>query len=153
MPNGSGGARERASLDPGCVRHHVRSVERVFFVGSGVLGFLTVAFGAFGAHGLRARFAGLADGADRLGWWQTATLYLGLHALALGLAAYLSGRTASTAASVAGFGFLAGCALFSGSLYTMALTGVRALGAVTPLGGLCFLVGWAGVVVASLKLG
>jgi len=60
-------------------------------------------------------------------------------------------RSASTALTVAGFSFLVGMLLFSGSLYTMVLTGVRALGAVTPLGGLAFLVGWAALAWAALR--
>jgi uncharacterized membrane protein YgdD (TMEM256/DUF423 family) len=127
-------------------------MERVFFLASGVFGFLTVAFGAFGAHALRSRFSGLADGPSRLEWWQTATLYQAVHALALALAAHLSARTSSTAATVAGVSFGVGIVLFSGSLYTMALTGVRALGAVTPLGGLAFLIGWAAIVWSALKI-
>jgi uncharacterized membrane protein YgdD (TMEM256/DUF423 family) len=114
-------------------------------------GFLAVLLGAFGAHALRARFAALEDGARRLEWWQTATTYHLGHALALGLAAFVV-QKGGTPATAAGFSFLAGIALFSGSLYVMALTGVRALGAVTPFGGLAFLAGWALLLVAALRL-
>jgi uncharacterized membrane protein YgdD (TMEM256/DUF423 family) len=113
-------------------------------------GFLAVLLGAFGAHALRGRFAGLEDGARRLEWWQTATTYHLAHALALGLAAFVAER-GSTPATAAGWSFLAGIVLFSGSLYVMALTGVRALGAVTPFGGLAFLAGWALLLVAALR--
>jgi uncharacterized membrane protein YgdD (TMEM256/DUF423 family) len=114
-------------------------------------GFLAVLLGAFGAHALRGRLSSLEDGARRLEWWQTATTYHLVHALALGLAALVAQKGA-TLASSAGWSFLAGIVLFSGSLYVMTLTGVRELGAVTPLGGLAFLGGWALLFVAALRL-
>jgi uncharacterized membrane protein YgdD (TMEM256/DUF423 family) len=109
--------------------------------GAGISGFLAVALGAFGAHGLQARLAGAADGAKRLGWWETAAHYHLLHALALGLVAFVVARV--PAARFAGMAFVLGTLLFAGSLYTMALGGPRWLGAVTPLGGLSLLAGWA----------
>lgn len=128
-------------------------MERIFLIAAGINGFLAVALGAFGAHGLKARLAALEDGAQRMGWWETASQYHLAHALALGLAAYLASRTGTTASSVAGYAFIAGIALFSGSLYAMTLGGPRGvLGPITPLGGLCFLVGWAAIVAATLKL-
>jgi uncharacterized membrane protein YgdD (TMEM256/DUF423 family) len=108
---------------------------------SGISGFLAIALGAFGAHGLQARLGAAADGAKRMGWWQTAAQYHLLHALALGLVAVLVARIPQ--ARLAGFAFVLGTLLFSGSLYLMALGGPRWLGAVTPLGGLGFLAGWA----------
>ena len=125
-------------------------MERLFLTLSGVFGALGVGLGAFGAHGLKARLATLADGADRRAWWETAAHYHLVHALALGLAAYVAARRGeSTAALVAGVGFAGGILLFSGSLYAMTLTGVRALGAVTPIGGLLFIVGWVAIAVAA----
>jgi uncharacterized membrane protein YgdD (TMEM256/DUF423 family) len=125
-------------------------VERLFLILSGGFGAVGVALGAFGAHGLRAHLATLTDGADRRAWWETAAHYHLIHALAIGLAAYVVGkREGSSAAVVAGFSFAGGIVLFSGSLYTMTLTGVRALGAVTPFGGLLFIVGWVGIAVAA----
>jgi uncharacterized membrane protein YgdD (TMEM256/DUF423 family) len=124
---------------------------RLFLALSALNGVLAVAFGAFGAHGLKSRLAALADGAERLDWWRTAASYHLAHALALGIVAVLVARSASTALTVAGFAFLAGIALFSGSLYAMVLTGVRGLGAVTPIGGLAFLVGWAALAYAALR--
>lgn len=108
---------------------------------SGVSGFIAVALGAFGAHGLQSRLGDVADGAKRLGWWQTAAQYHLLHALALGLVAVLVVQLPR--ARFAGMAFVLGTLLFSGSLYVMALGGPRWLGAVTPLGGLGFLAGWA----------
>jgi uncharacterized membrane protein YgdD (TMEM256/DUF423 family) len=108
---------------------------------SGVSGFVAVALGAFGAHGLKARLADVADGAKRLGWWETAAHYHLMHALALGLVAFVVAR--APVARFAGMAFVLGTLLFAGSLYAMALGGPRWLGAVTPLGGLSLLAGWA----------
>src|SRR4051794_3897599 len=81
----------------------VQVMERLFLVLCGLNGFLAVALGAFGAHGLRARIGPLADGAQRLAWWDTAAHYHLMHALALGLVAQLAARSASGAVQVAGF--------------------------------------------------
>jgi uncharacterized membrane protein YgdD (TMEM256/DUF423 family) len=106
------------------------------------LGFSGVALGAFGAHGLKSQVESLADGAQRLGWWDLASRYQLLHALAVGLCAVLAGHTSSKLPKVAAWTMTAGVAIFCGSLYVMALTGLRGLGAVTPLGGISMLVGW-----------
>lgn len=116
----------------------------------GAMGFLAVALGAFGAHGLRAHLSGLPDGSDRLAVWQTAAHYHLAHALALGVLALLAERSPG-AARFAGIAFVLGILVFSGSLYALALTGVRTLGAVTPLGGLLFLAGWAALFVAAVR--
>jgi uncharacterized membrane protein YgdD (TMEM256/DUF423 family) len=108
---------------------------------SGISGFLAVALGAFGAHGLQSRLADAADGAKRLAWWQTAAQYHLLHALAIAVVAFAVAR--APAARFAGIAFCVGTLLFSGSLYAMALGAPRILGAVTPFGGLAFLAGWA----------
>lgn len=118
---------------------------------SAVSGFTAVALGAFGAHALRQRFEGTADGLRRLEWWHTAASYHLAHALAVAVAALFVERVSSSAATLASWAFFAGIVLFSGSLYVMALSGVRALGAVTPFGGLAFLVGWASLLWAALK--
>ncbi len=98
-------------------------------------GFVAVALGAFGAHGLRDRLS-----AELLHTFDTAARYQMYHALGLVLLALLP-RT--RAAATAGWLFAAGTLLFSGSLYALCLTGATAFGAITPLGGLCFLGGWA----------
>lgn len=118
-----------------------------------VSGFLAVALGAFGAHGLQRGLEGAPDAARRLEWWQTAAHYHLVHSLAIVMAAYLLERTGATSATVAGWCFVVGIVVFSGSLYTMTITGVRALGAVTPLGGLALLVGWASAAVAAYRIG
>lgn len=105
-----------------------------------VLGFLAVALGAFGAHGIKGWLETVEDSARRFDWWQTATQYLFWHALlavAFGVLARWNAR-----ARVGTWLCVAGSVLFSGSLYVMTLTNIRVLGAITPLGGLCFLAAW-----------
>jgi len=127
-------------------------VERTFLVASSVSGALAVALGAFGAHGLRAYLAALPDGAQRRAWWDTAAHYHLIHAVALAIAAYLAGKIGGGPAVAAGYCWLLGTVLFSGSLYAMTLTGVRALGAVTPFGGLSLIAGWVLLGVAAWRL-
>ncbi|MGE3171865.1 MAG: DUF423 domain-containing protein [Planctomycetota bacterium] len=100
-----------------------------------LLGAAAVLLGAFAAHGLEGRISDQA-----LRWFQTGAHYHGWHALAL-FGCGLLGRTGRTPRAAA-WAFVAGIALFSGSLYAMALTDARWLGAVTPLGGTAFVVGW-----------
>lgn len=128
-------------------------MSRIFIIVSGLLGFSAVALGAFGAHGLRSRLDALPDGAKRLEWWSTAAHYHLIHALALAVAAWLVQRGAGATAQAAGWCFVVGVGLFSGSLYVMTITGQTKLGAVTPIGGLFLLAGWAAVVVAGVRLG
>lgn len=111
-------------------------------------GFVAVAAGAFGAHGLQGRLD-----AHAMSIFETAARYHMYHALAIGLAA-LAGRVdaASTGANAAAGFFLAGIVLFSGSLYLLALTGARAVAFVTPFGGLAFLVGWVALAWAATKV-
>lgn len=127
-------------------------MERTFLILSGLNGLLAVALGAFGAHGLRSWLATVEDGPRRLEIWQTAASYHLTHALALGLAAYVCSRSSLSAAALSGYLFQAGIVLFSGSLYALTLTGVRVLGAITPLGGLCLLAGWGAMLWAAWKL-
>jgi len=104
-----------------------------------LLALAAVALGAFGAHALRGRLE-----PDMATAWQTAVQYHGWHALALVAAGLLLlHRPDAGAVGIAAWLFAAGIALFSGSLYLLALTGTRGLGAVTPFGGLAFLAGWA----------
>src|SRR5437867_11958233 len=104
-----------------------------------VLCFLAVALGAFGAHGLRATL----ETRGMLDVWNKAVLYHFIHAIALFVLA-LFGVTNRDAWWL----LFAGIFLFSGSLYLMALTNLRWLGLVTPLGGLCFLAGWSWLIIA-----
>lgn len=99
---------------------------------------LAVAFGAFGAHALKARLA-----PDLQAMWQTAVQYHAWHAMGLLVAGlFLLHKPQSGGAALAAWLFVAGIVLFSGSLYALALTGARWLGAVTPLGGAAFIAGW-----------
>jgi uncharacterized membrane protein YgdD (TMEM256/DUF423 family) len=115
-----------------------------------ISGFLAVAFGAFGAHGLSKRLEAVPDGPRRLEWWHTGASYHLAHALAIGLSALLSERIAGGLPAAAAWSFGGGILLFSGSLYVMTITGIRKLGAVTPLGGLAFLAGWGCLLGAAL---
>lgn len=100
--------------------------------------FLAVALGAFGAHALKARLS-----PEMSAVWQTAVQYHAWHALGLlGLGLLMLHWPERPGLGVAGWLLLAGVALFSGSLYALALTGVRGLGAITPIGGVAFLAGW-----------
>jgi uncharacterized membrane protein YgdD (TMEM256/DUF423 family) len=120
---------------------------KIFVILGAVFGALSVAAGAFGAHALRSQLE-----PRMLEVFETATRYQMYHALALFAAAWLFQQTQSQAAQLAGWAFVAGILLFSGSLYAMIFTGVRGLGAITPLGGVAFMVGWIGLAVAALKL-
>jgi uncharacterized membrane protein YgdD (TMEM256/DUF423 family) len=115
----------------------VATMDRTFFVLGAVLAGVAVAAGAFGAHGLRDRLA-----PDMLAVFETAARYQMYHALALLAVAWAAARWPDAGTGLAGWLFVAGIALFSGSLYVLALSGVRWLGAITPFGGLCFLAGW-----------
>ncbi len=112
-------------------------VGRAFFCIGGLLGSLGVAAGAFGAHGLRARVT-----PEMLAVFETGVRYHLIHALALLAVAWASTRWSSAAIRAAGWLFVAGILLFSGSLYALTLTGIRGLGAVTPFGGAAFILGW-----------
>lgn len=109
--------------------------------------FLAVALGAFGAHALRGRLT-----PEMVGVWQTAVQYHAWHALAImGVGILLQQWPERGLLGIAGWLFVAGIVLFSGSLYTLALTGLRGLGAVTPFGGVAFLAGWIAVAATFLK--
>lgn len=119
---------------------------RAALVLAALLLFVAVALGAFGAHALKARLP-----ADLLAIFETGARYHMVHAIGIALAAWAASRFPGAAATWAGWLFLAGTVLFSGSLYALALSGVRALGAVTPLGGVAFIAGWIALAVAALR--
>lgn len=113
-------------------------MDRLFVLLGALSGFVSVAAGAFGAHALKPRI-----GEHLVSIWETGVRYQTYHALALVLVGLLAGvRGESRALGAAGWLFVAGTALFSGSLYALSVSGVRVLGAITPLGGLSFLGGW-----------
>ena len=112
-------------------------MDRLFFALGAGSAFLAVAAGAFGAHALRVRLP-----PDLLGIFETAARYQMYHALGLIAVAWAAARWPGALPQWAGWLFVVGTVLFSGSLYALALTGVGALGAVTPVGGLLLMAGW-----------
>jgi uncharacterized membrane protein YgdD (TMEM256/DUF423 family) len=122
-------------------------MDRTFLLVGGLAGFVGVALGAFGAHGLRTRLS-----ADMLAVFETGVRYQMYHALAILVVALAAARLDGWLIRAAGWLFTTGIVLFSGSLYALALSGVTWLGAVTPLGGLAFLAAWGCLVVAALRL-
>ena len=123
-------------------------MDRLFFGLGAASAFIAVAAGAFGAHALRARLS-----PDLLAAFETGARYQMYHALGLVAAAWAGTRgvAAEGAAAWAGWLFVAGTVLFSGSLYALALSGVRGLGAVTPFGGVAFLAGWVALALAAVR--
>jgi uncharacterized membrane protein YgdD (TMEM256/DUF423 family) len=117
-------------------------MDRVFAGLGAASACVAVAAGAFGAHALRSRLA-----PELLAAFETGARYQMYHALGLLAAAWAVTRWPVPQVRVAGWLFVAGTVIFSGSLYLLALTGVRAFGAVTPLGGLAFLAGWLALAV------
>jgi uncharacterized membrane protein YgdD (TMEM256/DUF423 family) len=113
------------------------SAERLFFVLGALSAFVGVSLGAFAAHGLKARL-----GADLLATFEVGVRYQLVHALALLAVAWAYTRWPGAPVVTAGWLFVAGTLLFSGSLYVLALSGARSIGAITPFGGLAFLAGW-----------
>jgi uncharacterized membrane protein YgdD (TMEM256/DUF423 family) len=112
-------------------------MDRVFTIVGSVSAFLAVLAGAFGAHALRARIP-----PDLLAVFETGSRYHMYHALALFAVAWAATQWPTALVRAAGWLFVAGTVVFSGSLYLLALTGVRGLGAITPLGGVLLLAGW-----------
>lgn len=121
-------------------------MERLFFILGSLSGLLAVALGAFAAHGLKARL-----GADMLAVFETGVRYQMFHALALLAAGWACARWPGAAAVAAGWLFVAGIVLFSGSLYALSFGAPRWLGPVTPLGGLAFIAGWGCLAWAAWK--
>jgi uncharacterized membrane protein YgdD (TMEM256/DUF423 family) len=114
-------------------------MERLFVIIGSILMFLGVGAGAFGAHGLRPYFEQYPE---LSGTYDTAVQYLMIHGLALFAVAWVTSNWIGTLANWAGYLFLLGVFLFSGSLFLLVLTGMSWFGAITPLGGIAFLAGW-----------
>jgi uncharacterized membrane protein YgdD (TMEM256/DUF423 family) len=112
-------------------------MDRLFFTIGALSAFLAVAAGAFGAHALKARLS-----ADLLNTFEVGVRYHFYHALALFAVAWACTRWPGPWTTAAGWLFVIGTIIFSGSLYALALSGIRWLGAITPFGGLAFLAGW-----------
>lgn len=118
----------------------------VWLAFSAAYGLLGVVLGAFGAHALRARLS-----PDLLAVWHTAVEYQFYHALALGLTGLLLRGNSDRLLDAAGGCFALGVLVFSGSLYALVLSGVKVLGAVTPIGGLLLIIGWGLLLVSALR--
>ncbi len=121
---------------------------KTFAILGSLMGAIAVATGAFGAHGLANRVD-----ARMIEVWETAARYQMYHALAMFAVAWLVTQTQATSATVAGWSFFAGTLIFSGSLYILVLSGVKWLGAITPIGGTIMIVGWICCLLAALQLG
>ena len=115
-------------------------------IGSG-FGMLAVIVGAFGAHGLKS----VLDANNRLDTFETAVKYQFYHALALVLLGILMNQFQHRSFILSGWGFVIGILLFSGSLYILSLTGMNKLGAVAPIGGLAFVIGWGALIWGIIK--
>jgi uncharacterized membrane protein YgdD (TMEM256/DUF423 family) len=120
-------------------------MDRTFLFIAALAGLTGVALGAFGAHGLRGRLS-----PDMLVVFETAVRYQMYHALAIFGVGLLMAPMGGWLVKAAGWLFTAGIVIFSGSLYALALTGISMLGAITPIGGLAFLAGWACLVIAAI---
>lgn len=121
-------------------------MDRLFFVIGAVSALIGVAAGAFGAHALRGRLD-----TDLLAIFETGARYQMYHALALLVVAWAYTRWPGTLVTTAGWLLVLGTLLFSGSLYALSLSGVRWLGAITPLGGVAFLAGWLCLALAAWR--
>jgi uncharacterized membrane protein YgdD (TMEM256/DUF423 family) len=125
----------------------ITAMDRTFMLIGSTLGFLGVVFGAFGAHALRSRLS-----PEMLVVFETAVRYQMYHTFAILVVAAAIGRIGDASLLVmAGWFFFAGILLFSGSLYALVLSNVGMLGAVTPVGGLLFLIGWACLIVFGIR--
>ncbi|WP_026695943.1 DUF423 domain-containing protein [Peribacillus kribbensis] len=119
---------------------------KVFLLAGAINAFLAVALGAFGAHGLEGKIS------DKyLEVWKTGVQYQMFHAAGLLIIGLLMGKIQGSLLGTAGWLMLAGIILFSGSLYVLSVTGIKVLGAITPLGGISFLAAWVLIMVAVYK--
>ncbi len=119
---------------------------KFWLVSAGIFGFLSVALGAFGAHSLK----NVLDDYGR-SIYEKAVLYQMFHTMALLAVGVIQHFDQETSFSMAGWGFFIGIILFSGTLYLLAVTGIKWLGAITPIGGVAFLFGWFWLVWALIK--
>jgi uncharacterized membrane protein YgdD (TMEM256/DUF423 family) len=122
------------------------TLERLFFAIGSTSAFIAVAAGAFGAHGLKNRLT-----PDLLAVFEVAVRYQMYHAFALIARAWAVGKWPGALVASGGWSFVAGTVIFSGSLYLLSLTGVRWLGAITPIGGIALLGGWLCLAAAAIR--
>ena len=124
----------------------MNSIARLFLAIGSISGALAVILGAFGAHGLKSRLS-----EKMLANYMTGVEYHFYHTFALLAVGLLAMHLPSRLLSAGGWAFIIGILIFSGSLYVMALTGITKLGAITPIGGLLFIIGWTLLAVAVIK--
>ena len=124
----------------------MNSQAKKLLIAGALLGFLFVALGAFGAHGLKTMMS-----AEQQAWFRTGNLYLGIHAMAILFCGILQHLFPARAFAISGWLFFTGILVFSGTLFLMAVGGPRWLGAVTPIGGTLFLIAWGTMVYGILK--
>ena len=122
-------------------------MHRRFLILAGLLGFLGVLLGAFGAHGLKSRIE-----PAMLETFEVGVRYHLVHAVALLVVALMSQQQSCSCIKVAGWSFTVGIVIFSGTLYVLAVTGMKWLGAITPIGGVAFMVGWIALLVAGVRV-
>jgi uncharacterized membrane protein YgdD (TMEM256/DUF423 family) len=118
----------------------------IWFTCGALAGAVGVALGAFGAHGLKSRVS-----ADMLAVFETGVRYQMYHSLALLAVGWAASRWPGPWSNASGWLFLAGILIFCGSLYVMTFTGARWLGAITPLGGVAFILGWTTLAIAAMR--
>ncbi len=123
----------------------IQFVDRTFLIIGAAVAFIGVGVGAFGAHGLRGRIS-----PEMLAVFETGVRYQMYHAFAILITAIAVSHMDGRLVRMAGWLFTSGIVIFSGSLYALALSGISMLGAVTPLGGLAFLAGWACLIIAAI---
>ncbi|WP_077619976.1 DUF423 domain-containing protein [Bacillus sinesaloumensis] len=120
---------------------------KLFLIVGAINAFLAVALGAFGAHGLEGKIS-----EKYLKTWNTAVQYQMFHAIGLFVVAFLADKFSHVSLiTTAGWSLFVGIILFSGSLYVLSISGIKVLGAITPLGGVAFLIGWTLLIVAAAK--
>jgi uncharacterized membrane protein YgdD (TMEM256/DUF423 family) len=122
-------------------------MQKVFLIVSGISGALSVAIGAFGAHGLKA----FLETNNRIETFETAVKYQFYHTFALMVVGLLMNQFTNKSLELAGWFFVTGIFIFSGSLYLLCASGIKWLGAITPIGGLFFIGGWLMLAYAMLK--
>ena len=128
---------------------------KTWFVLGASLGVLGVAAGTFGAHALPDYLKAAGAESDllrRQNWWETGVRYQMYHALALFAVAWIADKRKSPLAGLAGLSMFGGTLIFSGCLFALALTGQKFIGAIVPIGGVLFIVGWVLLAVAGLRL-
>ncbi len=122
-------------------------MHKLIYIFASISGFLAVSIGAFGAHGLKT----MLEKYGRLETFQTGVQYHFYHTMALFIVALMMHTMDSRYLPWAAWSFIAGIFIFSGSLYALSISNIGKLGAITPIGGLCFLVGWVFIGIAAIK--